>query len=1042
MHDVTWSEDSEEYIDVPVPDDDHYFEPGTTLRVARTKPVDGSGLSKDNPRQILNQATTWLDLSALYGSSEEVANKLRSFQAGRLLTHRAHPKGYRRPADYLPFNTMGVPTRTRPGVDPEALFAGGDPRTNEDWMMLGVHTLLLREHNRLCDLVGEKHPEYDDEQIYQTVRLVMSAKYDMIANSYQMAYWTDEMPWPRDDGFPLYRQMYGEDSMQINPFNSYPWPLVTKGGKPMVVSAEMAVVYRFHEFIISEFPIIDARNRTLWIQDLFKTGFNAKGFVETGLENILRGTVSTTIPNFKSGVDENFRSASRYRGANFDIVTTSIIHEREQGLPTFNQYFRAYNDQDPAVEVPIRHKFEDFSQDPEMVENLKSLYSSPDDVDLVVGVQLDEQYFPGTSVPKSALIVSLFSLFGMGNSDRFSIGYAITRCALVDQPWDCHPSNALEELIWQKVPGHPDLPDFRKPDTFWLQEMDLPANGANLLWRLVTENTEIKCLQRRPLFPADPESNPVLCSLPKDATDPTISDAPMIPEFLRALLHRYPLVARWSRHLAAGAVLLLILAVTAAYQWHQYEKMKHPPIMTGGFLLGRAKTFSTNPLKVLREGIKEFPNRAFGIQLMNQQHFVIQDPRDMALLKQDNPYEIRFSLHAFMRSINFPLITKEINFDQDLHTNMVKANLTNSKKVGAYHQVLEDASYEFISRNPLTNDGRPTKHDEINDYLMNYITFVFSRFIVGPSGFDNPELLETFKKFNEDANKAIMYAGILPGFLKRLGAWNINDDFGKIWRHLRTPIKSRRAAFEARGRVLDHTKPPVLMDEMIREVDDDHRVSDLVALLVFGGLANLQSTFLSTVLDIINEPGLQERLLDSLYAATSTNLDAFHATREWSALRSACFESVRLAGPVTGPARMMMQDTPLPSNPAITLPKDKIATLTAHFTHRDPAHWGPDAASYRPDRFLPHDPPVGDSKFITWGLKGPHLCPGRWIALSAMQIMTKALLERYVFRQHAVLADAEKFYYPDAGSVMRHAVPVTVSLRDASRGPSTPTKRA
>lgn len=113
----------------------------------------------------------------------------------------------------------------------------------------------------------------------------------------------------------------------------------------MVLSAEMSVVYRFHEFIIPTFPIKDPQNKTLWEQDLFNTGFNATGFVDTGLENVLRGIVATSIPNFKSGVDESFRSAGKYRGEPFDVVTWSIVHEREQGLPTFNQYFREYNKQ-------------------------------------------------------------------------------------------------------------------------------------------------------------------------------------------------------------------------------------------------------------------------------------------------------------------------------------------------------------------------------------------------------------------------------------------------------------------------------------------------------------------------------------------------------------------------------------------------------------------------------------------------------------------------------------------------------------------------
>lgn len=264
--------------------------------------------------------------------------------------------------------------------------------------------------------------------------------------------------------------MWGKDWLEINPANNYPWPLVTPHGLPTVVSAEMAVVYRFHEFIIKSFPIKDASNETIWDQRLVETLFNATGFIDAGLENVLRGIVSTFIPNFKSGVEEDFRSAGKGTSHPFDIVTWSIIHEREQGLPTFNDYFRAYNQGSdmgqPTVQVSIREKFEDFSSDPEMVRQLKRLYKTPDDVDLVVGCQLDETLFPHATIPSSSLIVSLFSLISMGNADRFSIGFAAMRCLLVDKPWDCNPSNALEDLIWKPMPTEL-FPNFRFYDNFW-----------------------------------------------------------------------------------------------------------------------------------------------------------------------------------------------------------------------------------------------------------------------------------------------------------------------------------------------------------------------------------------------------------------------------------------------------------------------------------------------------------------------------------------------------------------------------------------------
>lgn len=34
-------------------------------------------------------------------------------------------------------------------------------------------TIWLREHNRVCDVLKHQHPEWDDEQLFQTARLIL-----------------------------------------------------------------------------------------------------------------------------------------------------------------------------------------------------------------------------------------------------------------------------------------------------------------------------------------------------------------------------------------------------------------------------------------------------------------------------------------------------------------------------------------------------------------------------------------------------------------------------------------------------------------------------------------------------------------------------------------------------------------------------------------------------------------------------------------------------------------------------------------------------
>ncbi|KAK8073414.1 Alpha-dioxygenase 1 [Apiospora phragmitis] len=1040
MHDVTYSLDSaSEYVEVPMPEDEDTYPLNTTFKVMRTAPMPDTGTSKANPRENVNMATTWLDMSALYGSTPDVANALRSHKGGKLLTQEVQARGTGGKASYLPYNSMNVSTRTRPGVDPAKLFAGGDPRTNEDWMMLGVHTLFLRDHNRICDILTKQRPEYDDEQLFQTVRMVMGAKYMMIANSYQMAYWTEDMPWPNDDGFPLYRLMYDEDALDINPATTYPWPLVTKGGKPMTVSVEMAVIYRFHEFIIPSFPIKNGNNETLWEQDLFATGFNSTGFVDAGLENIVRGMLATHIPNF------------------------NIVHEREQGLPTFNQYFRAYNEQDPAIEVPIRDTFEKFSSDPETVANLKKLYKHPDEVDLVVGCQLDEENFPGTTVPKASLIISLFSLFGMGNSDRFSIGYAMMRCFLVDKPWDCHPSNALEDLVWERrhVPG---FPDFRVYSTFWLKEMDIEAHGANLLWRLITENSEIKCIQERPLFPMDPETNPVLCDLPDEPFDfPGVAVTAMAAA--KFLLRRDKL-----------EIIVSLLAGLVVFRHFRRKKQADQlPRLHGLPVIGMALKWQKDPLHILQKGFSKFGSsfsRSFGIKLGSQTHYVITNKRDLEMMKQDNTYEVKFSLSEFFKTISMPIITKQENFDSDLHNKLVRMHLSDPATVSAFGAVMEEASREFLRRRPLASGSRPSRHASLNDWSLDYIVFVVSRCIVGPQGYDDSDLLKTFLAFNDHATKAMTIASFLPGPLKLLAPLKIQRDFKTASKILLPIIAERKKKYPyVNSKTTNGGSPsPVFLDFIIEAVDDDKRVSDLATLIAWAGITNLQTPFAATLLDIINntEDPQQSSLVASLDSAAAASLDTFQlptTSPRWTALRAAVLESVHLSGPVTGPARLVVgreddnhnfhhhkKGVHLASYPSMRSPKGAVAALSPYATHRDTSQWGSDAAAYKPERWLTHangsnengssssnnsssgggkwaQHEIGDPAFIAWGLADPHLFPGRWFAQTAICVIVKAALEAYRFElPEGPVDEADKYVYTATGA-WRRPVPVDVHVR-------------
>jgi cytochrome P450 len=137
------------------------------------------------------------------------------------------------------------------------------------------------------------------------------------------------------------------------------------------------------------------------------------------------------------------------------------------------------------------------------------------------------------------------------------------------------------------------------------------------------------------------------------------------------------------------------------------------------------------------------------------------------------------------------------------------------------------------------------------------------------------------------------------------------------------------------------------------------------------------------------------------------------------------FESIRLCGPVTGPARVVCENYTLPSERTLKVPKKQVVTLSSYYTHRQADVWGQDAARYVPDRFAKEDPPIGSERYITWGLQTPHLCPGLWFGLQVIEILVFRLFATYSIVPDKIVADTEKYKY-SAGNVVWKDVGVTV----------------
>lgn len=125
-------------------------------------------------REQLNTLSAYLDGSAIYGINEERSNQLREFRNGLLKTSEPVVGKQRRVLNgsYLP-----LADDTCSSTDSRTFncFLAGEARTSENLALVSMHTLFMREHNRIAYVLATNNPSWNDEQIYQEARNIVIA---------------------------------------------------------------------------------------------------------------------------------------------------------------------------------------------------------------------------------------------------------------------------------------------------------------------------------------------------------------------------------------------------------------------------------------------------------------------------------------------------------------------------------------------------------------------------------------------------------------------------------------------------------------------------------------------------------------------------------------------------------------------------------------------------------------------------------------------------------------------------------------------------
>lgn len=167
------------------------------------------------PREQVNQITSYLDLSQVYGSSPQLSLDLRDLteSSGRLRMSLIDGK------EYLPQNHRKLwpnDCQQDPSRSNFECFLAGDLRSNEQLALTVLHTLFLREHNRIANELKKLNNHWSGNRIYQETRNILIAKTQHIVFDHWLRYVLGPEEYKRFDDYAGYNA--SEDSTVSNVF--------------------------------------------------------------------------------------------------------------------------------------------------------------------------------------------------------------------------------------------------------------------------------------------------------------------------------------------------------------------------------------------------------------------------------------------------------------------------------------------------------------------------------------------------------------------------------------------------------------------------------------------------------------------------------------------------------------------------------------------------------------------------------------------------------------------------------------------------------
>lgn len=393
-HDISLVANSTtEFLSIEVPEDDPVFVPSSSIFLFRSQGVELSGTSVNNPRSYANEVTSYLDLSCVYGSDDERADWLRVKDgSGKLKTSQGNLLPWNTPSGEFGDTDISV---LIPHMEDEGdnlrLFVAGDVRANENPLLLAMHTLFVREHNRLCDLYIKEHSEWlgDDELLYQTARKHLIAYYQSI----------------------VFNEWLPAMGVNLPAYTGYKPDM-----DPSIMNVFSAAAFRLgHTLINSEIVRMsgdgtDIPAGNISLRDAF---FKPKEInVAGGIDPYIKGMATQVQQNMDTKVIDDVRNFLFDDGnGGLDLAAINIKRGRERGLADYNTIRADFG-------MPPVNSFITLTGDQESADLLEAIYGDVNDIDPWVGM-LAEKHMNNAILGELIMKIMERQFQNLREGDRF-----------------------------------------------------------------------------------------------------------------------------------------------------------------------------------------------------------------------------------------------------------------------------------------------------------------------------------------------------------------------------------------------------------------------------------------------------------------------------------------------------------------------------------------------------------------------------------------------------------------------------------------------